>query len=105
MAAWHWTENGVWSDAAHGSGYFTGSPELKEPTRYILAYALPHRGFATSGDRPIQGPNLTYWKSNPYLTSKFAGESDTQHPQWVIVDLKAEKPLSALRIQWASPMP
>jgi hypothetical protein len=103
MAAWHWTENGVWSDAAHRSGYFTGSPELKEPTRYILAYALPHRGFATSGDRPIQGPNLTYWKSNPYLTSKFTGESDTQHPQWVIVDLKAERPLSALRIQWASP--
>ncbi len=66
MAAWHWTENGVWSDAAHRSGYFTGSTELKEPTRYILAYALPHRGLATSGDRPIQGPNLTYWKSNPY---------------------------------------
>ena len=103
MAAWHWTENGVWSDAAHRSGYFTGSVELKEPTRYILAYALPHRGFATSGDRPIRGPNLTYWKSNPYLTSKFTGESDAQHPQWVIVDLKAEKPLSAVRIEWASP--
>jgi hypothetical protein len=103
MAAWHWTENGVWSDAAHRSGYFTGSTELKEPTRYILAYALPHRGFATSGDRPIQGPNLSYWKSNPYLTSKFTGESDSQHPQWVIVDLKAEKPLGAVRIQWASP--
>ncbi len=66
MAAWHWTENGTWSDAAHRSGYFTGSTELKEPTRYILAYALPHRGFATSGDRPVQGPNLSYWKSNPY---------------------------------------
>ena len=52
MAAWHWTENGSWSDAAHRSGYFTGSTELKQPTRYILAYALPHRGFATSGDRP-----------------------------------------------------
>src|SRR5216683_4494759 len=103
MAAWHWTENGVWSDAAHRSGYFTGSSEFKEPTRYILAYALPHRGFATSGDRPIEGPNLTYWKSNPYLTSKFTGESDTQHPQWVIVDLKVEKPISAVRIQWASP--
>src|SRR5579864_6124636 len=25
MAAWHWTENGTWSDAAHKSGYFTGS--------------------------------------------------------------------------------
>lgn len=103
MAAWHWTENGTWSDAAHRSGYFTGSTELKEPTRYILAYALPHRGFATSGDRPVPGPNLTYWKSNPYLTSKFTGESDAIHPQWVVVDLKAEKPVSAVRIVWASP--
>ena len=103
MAAWHWTENGTWSDAAHRSGYFTGSTDLKEPIRYILAYALPHRGFATSGDRPIQGPNLTYWKSNPYLTSKFTGESDALHPQWVVVDLQAEKPVSAIRIAWASP--
>src|SRR5215469_15873828 len=38
MAAWHWTENGTWSDAAHRSGYFTGSSELKEPIRAILAY-------------------------------------------------------------------
>jgi hypothetical protein len=103
MAAWHWTENGTWSDAAHRSGYFTGSTELKQPTRYILAYALPHRGFATSGDRPVPGPNLTYWKSNPYLTSKFTGESDALHPQWVVVDLKAEKPVNAVRIAWASP--
>jgi hypothetical protein len=103
MAAWQWNENGTWSDAAHRNGYFTGSTELKEPTRYILAYALPHRGFATSGDRPVPGPNLTYWKSNPYLTSKFTGESDALHPQWVVVDLKADKPVNALRIAWASP--
>src|ERR1039458_4233545 len=103
MAAWHWTEDGVWSDAAHRSGYFTGSTDLKEPIRYILAYALPHRGFATSGDRPVPGPNLSYWKSNPYLTSKFTGENDTLHPQWVVVDLKAEKPVSAARIAWAIP--
>src|ERR1700751_2738872 len=77
MAAWHWTENGTWSDPVDQSGYFTGSSELKEPLRYILAYALPHRGFSTSGDRPVQGPNLTYWKSNPYLTSKFTGERDS----------------------------
>src|SRR6267378_7205994 len=95
MAAWHWTENGTWSDAAHRTGYFTGSTDLKEPIRAILAYALPHRGFATSGDRPVAGPNLTYWKSNPYLTSKFTGESDTLHPQWVVVDLQAEKPVGA----------
>jgi hypothetical protein len=103
MAAWHWTENGTWSDAANKSGYFTGSTELKEPLRYILSYALPHRGFSTSGDRPVQGANLGYWKSNPYLTSKFTGESDALHPQWVVVDLKAEKPVGAVRIAWASP--
>ena len=103
MAAWHWTENGSWSDVNHRSGYFTGSTEQKDPIRYILAYAMPHRGFATDGDRPVQGPNLTYWKSNPYLTSKFTGESDALHPQWVVVDLKKEKTVSAVRIQWASP--
>jgi hypothetical protein len=103
MAAWHWTENGTWSDPEHQSGYFTGSTDLKEPIRYILSYALPHRGFSTSGDRPLQGPNLSYWKSNPYLTSKFTGESDALHPQWVIVDLGTEKPVNAIRIAWASP--
>src|SRR5215468_1066871 len=40
MAAWHWNENGTWSDAAHRSGYFTGSAELKQPVKYILSYAL-----------------------------------------------------------------
>ncbi len=103
MAAWHWTENGTWSDPAHKSGYFTGSADLKEPTRYILSYALPHRGFSTSGDRPVQGPNLTDWKSNPYLTSKFTGESDSSHPQWVVVDLRSPQPVSAVQIVWAEP--
>ena len=103
MAAWHWTESGAWSDPAHLSGYFTGSAELKSPTRYILAYALPHRGFATDGDRPVQGPNLSYWKSNPYLTSKFTAESDTLHPQWVVVDLQSPASINAVKIAWASP--
>jgi hypothetical protein len=104
MAAWHWTENGTWSDAAHESGYFTGSAETNtKTTRYIISYALPHRGFATSGDRPLQGPNLSYWKSNPYLTSKFSGEPDELHPQWVIVDLQSEKQINAVKIQWQSP--
>jgi len=76
---------------------------LKEPIRYILAYALPHRGFSTSGDRPVQGPNLSYWKSNPYLTSKFTHESDSLHPQWVVVDLRSPKPVSAVQIAWENP--
>lgn len=103
MAAWHWNDNGTWSDPAHQSGYFTGSTELKEPIRYILSYALPHRGFSTSGDAPVPAPNLSYWKSNPYLTSKFTGEPDSLHPQWVVIDLKAEHPVSAIRIAWENP--
>jgi hypothetical protein len=103
MAAWYWTQNGTWSDPAHRSSYFTGSTDLREPVRYILAYALPHRGFATRGDRPVQGPNLTYWKSNPYLTSRFTGEKDSLHPQWVVIDLNSEKTVNAVRIVWASP--
>jgi hypothetical protein len=106
IAAWHWTENGTWSDPAHASGYFTGSTELKEPLRYILAYSLPHRGFSRGGggaSSTLQGKAVSYWKSNPYLTSKFTGESDSLHPQWVVMDLGAEKPVSAVRIAWASP--
>ena len=43
-AAWHWNPHGTWSDAAHQSGYFTGSAELGEPIRHSLAYPLPLRG-------------------------------------------------------------
>jgi hypothetical protein len=103
MAAWHWNENGSWSDPASKSGYFTGSTDLREPLRYILAYSLPHRGFSTSGDAPMKGPNLIYWKSNPYLTSRFTGEGDELHPQWVVVNLREPKPVSAVRILWMSP--
>ena len=103
MAAWHWNPNGTWSDPSQQSGYFTGSTELKEPIRYILSYALPHRGFSTSGDRPLLAPDPSYWKSSPYLTSKFTGESDGLHPQWVVVDLRLEKPVNAIRIAWENP--
>jgi hypothetical protein len=103
MAAWHWNANGTWSDAVHQSGYFTGSTELKEPARYILSYALPHRGFSTSGDAPVTGLNSTHWKSNPYLTSRFTGESDAKHPQWVVMDLTSRHSLNAVKIGWVRP--
>jgi hypothetical protein len=102
-AAWHWTENGTWSDPANKDGYFTGSSELKQPIKYILSYSLPHRGFVTGGDRPLSDAGLSYWKSNPYLTSKFTGESDAQHPQWVVVDLKTDKLVNAVQILWENP--
>ena len=93
-AAWHWNPNGKWSDEAHQSGYFTGSTEPGEYIRHSAGYPLPHRG-NTEGDghsrskysRMTDGDPATYWKSNPYLTSKFTGEDDSLHPQWVILDL------------------
>jgi F5/8 type C domain len=109
-AAWHWNPSGAWSDPAHQSGYFTGSLELKEFIRNSYGYPLPHRG-NTHGDgrvrskysRITDGDPKTYWKSNPYLTSKFTGEDDALHPQWVMIDLGAVERIDTLRIDWADP--
>ena len=109
-AAWHWNPNGSWSDPAHQSGYFTGSTELGQPIRHSAGYPLPHRG-NTEGDgrsrskysRMTDGDSATYWKSNPYLTSKFTGEDDSLHPQWVILDLGATEKIDTIRIDWANP--
>ena len=87
LAAWHWNENGTWSDPATKSGYYVGSADLGEPIHYGYSYSLPHRDFMTSGDSPLVAGFQSYWKSNPYLTSHFTGESDTLHPQWVVIDM------------------
>jgi hypothetical protein len=103
LSAWHWNENGTWSDPATKSGYFTGSADLGEPIHYGYSYSLPHRDFMTSGGRPLVAGFQSYWKSNPYLTSHFTGESDALHPQWVVIDMGIARPVNAIHIQWANP--
>jgi hypothetical protein len=109
IAAWHWNGKGTWSDAAHQSGYFTGSAEPKEILRNSFGYSLPHRGRTRSDagerrySRLTDGDTATYWKSNPYLAQKFTGESDTLHPQWVVIDFESPQEISAMRIAWANP--
>jgi len=109
IAAWHWNPNGTWSDAAHQRGYFTGSSELKEPIRHSYGYPLPHRGHTRNGgaergySRLTDGNPDTFWKSNPYLSSKFTGQPDTAHPQWVVIDLGSNELVTHLRIHWAEP--
>jgi hypothetical protein len=106
MMAWHWNDRGAWSDPESKSGYWTSSSELGEPIRYVVSFSLPHRGFSQTGGGEsmlTDGKTDTYWKSNPYLTSKFTGEPDARHPQWVILDLGAEKTLTDIRIHWAEP--
>jgi hypothetical protein len=109
IAAWHWNPNGTWSDSANQRGYFTGSAELKDPIRHSFGYPLPHRGTTRNGgaehgySRLTDGNPETFWKSNPYLASKFTGEPDSVHPQWVVIDLGSREPVSHLRIDWSEP--
>jgi len=109
VQAWHWNPTGTWSDPA-GKGYFTGSTTLANPIRYSYGYDLPHRGFTrndgtgNSGfSRLTDGDLDTYWKSNPYLTKRYTGESDSTHPQWVIIDLSQVQQIDSIRIAWADP--
>ncbi len=109
VEAWHWNPQGTWSDAS-GKGYFTGSATPTEMIRYSYGYALPRRGFTRNDgtdnvgfSRLTDGDLNTFWKSNPYLTERFTGESDALHPQWVVLDLAQAQQVNSIRIAWAEP--
>jgi hypothetical protein len=109
VEAWHWNPNGTWSDPS-GKGYFVGSSTPTEMLRYSYGYGLPRRGFTRNdgtGDsgfsRLTDGDLKTFWKSNPYLTQHYTGESDATHPQWVVLDFAQFQAVNALRIAWAQP--
>jgi hypothetical protein len=112
VEAWHWNPQGTWSDGsdASGKGYFTGSATPTEMIRYSYGYSLPRRGFTRNDgtdnvgfSRLTDGDSKTFWKSNPYLTQRFTGESDALHPQWVVMDLAQMQPVDSIRIAWAEP--
>lgn len=109
VQAWHWNPNGKWSGPGE-KGYFTGSTESEEPIRYSYGYDLPHRGVTRNDgtgnagfSRLTDGDLTTYWKSNPYLTQRFTGESDRLHPQWVVLDLSQLQLVDTIRIAWTDP--
>src|SRR5579859_772190 len=109
IGAWHWNPAGTWSDGANKRGYFTGSAELGEAIRYSYGYPLPHRGHTRNGgaehgySRMTDGNPDTFWKSNPYLAGKFTGQPDSAHPQWVVIDLGSQEPVSHMRVDWGEP--
>src|ERR1700745_506927 len=109
IEAWLWNPEGTWSDPA-GKGYFTGSATSSGFIRHSFGYGLPHRGVTRNDgtgtvgfSRLTDGDEGTYWKSNPYLSSRFTGEDDSLHPQWVILDLSREELVDSLKISWADP--
>jgi hypothetical protein len=112
VEAWHWNPQGTWSDGSGGSGkgYFTGSATPAEMLRYSYGYGLPRRGFTRNDgtdnvgfSRLTDGDLNTFWKSNPYLTQRFTGESDALHPQWVVMDLAQVQQVNSIRIAWGEP--
>jgi hypothetical protein len=109
VQAWHWNPKGTWSDPS-GKGYFTGATDSTDNARYSYGYDLPHRGMTRNDgtgnrgfSRLTDGDLNTYWKSNPYLTKRWTGESDSTHPQWVVLDLQQYQPVDTIRIAWADP--
>jgi hypothetical protein len=112
VEAWHWNPQGTWSEGsnASGKGYFTGSSTPAEMLRYSYGYGLPRRGFTRNDgtdnvgfSRMTDGDVNTFWKSNPYLTQRFTGESDALHPQWVVMDLAQVQQVNSIRIAWGEP--
>src|SRR5271165_549346 len=111
VEAWHWKPKGSWSDPrGKGKGYFTGSAIPTEAIRYSYGYPLPRRGFTRNDgtdnvgfSRLTDGDLNTFWKSNPYLTERFTGESDSLHPQWVVIDLAQTQQVTSIRIAWGEP--
>src|SRR5208283_1411251 len=109
VEAWHWNPQGTWSDPG-GKGYFTGSATPTESIRYSYGYGLPRRGFtrndgtdAAGFSRLTDGDLTSFWKSNPYLSERFTGESDALHPQWVVLDLTEVQEVNTIRIAWGEP--
>ena len=106
---WHWNPRGSWSDQARQCGYWTSSSSISTPINLSYGYRLPRRGNTIDQanndgySRICDGDENSFWKSNPYLDPYFTGENDDAHPQWIVIDLGAVKPVNSIRIQWGMP--
>jgi hypothetical protein len=106
VEAWHWNEDGRWSDPEHSQGYWTSSETSEKPILMSHGYRLPRRGSTEDQadndgySRIDDGDETSFWKSNPYLDEHFTGVDNAKHPQWVLIDLGEAKSINAIRIVW-----
>ena len=106
---WHWNPKGTWSENGLQQGYWVSDSQPGKPIKISNGYFLPRRGNTvdqgdnTGYSRLDDGNQNTFWKSNPYLDEYYTHESNTLHPQWIVVDLGKLIDVNALRINWGDP--
>jgi hypothetical protein len=108
IEAWHWTQEGAWSDPARQQGYWTGSDNPRGTSRVTWGYSLPRRGDTSDNannagySRLDDGDPATFWKSNPYLDSRFTGLAASR-AQWIVLSFDRLTEFDAVRILWGAP--
>jgi hypothetical protein len=107
--AWHWNPQGNWSNAEGKQGYWVSDSKSASPISYSYGYKLPRRG-NTIDQADDQGYSRlddddvrSFWKSNPYLDREFTGESNSIHPQWMVIEFDRPEPINAVRLVWGEP--
>jgi len=106
--AWHFVPEGKFSEGDRG--YWTSDWKTAKPARESYGYSLPRQGSTTDEanndgySRLDDGDPKTFWKSNPYLDRTFTGESNSLHPQWVLLDFGKDVRLNTVRIDWDFPV-
>jgi hypothetical protein len=107
--AWHWNPQGRWSDANKSQGYWISDSEPGAAISLSYGYRLPRRGNTIDQandegySRLDDGDRESFWKSNPYLDRQFTGESNSLHPQWIVIEFKTPQAINAIRLLWGEP--
>src|SRR5882672_7170796 len=107
--AWHWNPRGKWSDGNNSRGYWTSDSNSAGPIELSYGYRLPRRGNTIDQanddgySRLDDGEHQTFWKSNPFLDRAFTAESNSLHPQWIVIEFEKPEPVNTVRLVWAEP--
>ena len=107
--AWHWNPEGKWSDGDNKQGYWTSGDKSVGPIQLSYGYRLPRRGntIDQANDDGYSvlddGDRQSFWKSSPYLDRTFTAESNSLHPQWIVIEFEKPELINTVRLVWAQP--